>query len=56
MPDLIKNNWLLLTFLGVLAAAFLLLRSAPSDVESVGELKRLLASGHPTVLTFYSNW
>ncbi len=56
MARLIRNNWLLVAFFAGLAAAFLLLRSTPSHVESVEELNRLLAEGRPTVLTFYSNF
>jgi hypothetical protein len=51
----IKDNWLLPVLLAVLAGAFLLLHSTPSDVESVEALNRLLNDGHPTVMTFYSN-
>jgi hypothetical protein len=53
--QVIKDNWLVLAFLAVLAGAFLLLRSTPSDVESVEALNRLLDGGRPTVVTFYSN-
>jgi hypothetical protein len=56
MVELIKNNRLLVVLFAVLAAAFLLLRSTPSDIGSVEELNRLLAGGHPTVLAFYSNF
>jgi hypothetical protein len=56
MVDLIKNNWLLLAFLVVLVGAFLLLRSTPSDVQSIEDLNRQLTAGRPTVLAFYSNF
>jgi hypothetical protein len=56
MIDLLKNNWLLLAFLAVLAGVFLLLRSTPSDVQSIEELNRQLTAGRPTVLAFYSNF
>jgi len=52
----IKINWLLLLVLAVLAGAFFLLRSQPSDVGSLDELNRTLTGGRPTVVTFYSNF
>ena len=55
MVEVIKDNWLVLALLAVLAGVFLLLRSTPSDVESVQALNHLLTGGRPTVVTFYSN-
>jgi hypothetical protein len=52
----IRDNWLLLLVLTVLAGAFFLLRSQPSDVGSPDELNRMLTGGRPTVVTFYSNF
>jgi hypothetical protein len=51
-----KANWLLLIFLAIIASAFILLRSKPSDVESLNELDGLLSTGQPTVVEFYSNF
>ncbi len=51
-----RANWLLLLVLAVLAGAFFLLRSQPSDVGSPDELNRMLTAGQPTVMTFYSNF
>ena len=56
MSRAVRDNWLLLAFLAVLVAGFLLLRSTPSDVQSIEELNRQLTAGQPTVLTFYSNF
>jgi hypothetical protein len=52
----IRDNWLLLLVLAVLAGAFFLLRSQPSDVGSPDDLNRMLTGGRPTVVTFYSNF
>jgi hypothetical protein len=52
----IRANWLVLLVLAVLAGAFFLLRSQPSDVGSPDELNRMLTRGRPTVITFYSNF
>jgi hypothetical protein len=52
----IRDNWLLLLVLTVLAGAFFLLRSQPSDVGSPDDLNRMLTGGRPTVVTFYSNF
>ncbi|UCC87080.1 MAG: hypothetical protein JSV81_19855 [Anaerolineales bacterium] len=51
----IKANWLLLMFLALVASAFILLRSKPSNVASFDELNGVLAAGQPTVVEFYSN-
>jgi hypothetical protein len=51
----IKANWLLLIFLALVASAFILLRSKPSNVASFDELNGFLAAGRPTVVEFYSN-
>ena len=56
MVSLLKDNWLLLVFLAALLAVFLLLRSTPSDIQSIEELNREVADGYPTVLAFYSNF
>jgi uncharacterized protein (DUF58 family) len=56
MVGLIKENWLLLAFLAIVAGVFLLLRNTPSDIKSAEELNRQLAAGRPTVVTFYSDF
>ncbi len=52
----IRDNWLLLLVLAVLAGAFFLLRSQPTDISSADELNQMLTSGRPTVVMFYSNF
>ena len=52
----IKVNWLLLFILTLIAGAFLLLSSQPSDIKSLDALDGILAGGQPTVMTFYSNF
>ena len=52
----IKGNWLLLAFLALIAVAFIVLRSKPSDVDSLEELNGVLTTGQPTVIEFYSNF
>ncbi len=52
----VKANWLLFIFLAMIASAFILLRSKPSNVASLNELDGLLSSGQPTVVEFYSNF
>lgn len=56
MSAWLKANWLLVAFLALMAASFLLLRSRPSRVASFDELNGLLSAGRPTVLEFYSNF
>jgi hypothetical protein len=52
----VKVNWLFLTILLAIAAAFIFLRSKPSEVASVDELNGVLSAGQPTVVEFYSNF
>jgi len=52
----VKANWLLLSVLALVLAAFIFLRSKPSQVASLDELNGLLSSGQPTVVEFYSNF
>jgi|AntAceMinimDraft_14_1070370.scaffolds.fasta_scaffold322213_1 hypothetical protein len=55
-PAWIKDNWSILAFLAVIAIAFILLSSKPSDIRSSEHLAQLVAASQPTVLTFYSNF
>jgi hypothetical protein len=52
----IKANWFLVIFLVLIASAFILLRSKPSNVASFDELEVILGVGKPTVIEFYSNF
>ncbi len=52
----LKANWLLLAFLGLIAGAFIFLRSKPTDFKSINELEGILVNGQPTVVEFYSNY
>lgn len=56
MLRLIQQNWLGLAFLGVLVAAFVLLRSPETRVASMQELDAMLADGEPKVVEFYSDF
>jgi hypothetical protein len=56
MPTWVKENWVLIAFVAVIATAFVVLRSKPSDVSTLNELDQMLASGQPTVVSFYSNF
>jgi hypothetical protein len=50
-----RENWLLLTVIGAVLAAFLALRTTGSPVGSVAEVDALLRNGQPTFVEFYSN-
>ena len=50
-----RANWLLLTVIGAVLAAFLALRTTSSPVGSVAEVDALLRNGQPTFIEFYSN-
>lgn len=44
-----------LAFIGLLMAAFLLLRTRPTQVDSLAELEAMVGNGQPAILEFYSN-
>ena len=51
-----KGNWFLFFYLILIVGAFVLLRSKPSNVDSLEELSGVLTTGQPTVIEFYSNF
>ena len=53
---LIQQNWLGLALLGMLAAAFVFLRSPATRVASMQDLDAMLSDGKPKVVEFYSNF
>ena len=44
-----------LAFIGLLIAAFLLLRTRPTKVDSLEGLEAMVGNGQPAILEFYSN-
>lgn len=50
------DHWLSLTLLAVLVAAFLLLRSSPTELDGAAELDAILINGEPAIVEFYSNY
>ena len=53
--NLIRENWLLIAFLGLLAAGFLTLRTPATPIESEQALQATLSSGQPVLVEFYAN-
>jgi len=53
--NFLRENWLLLTFLGLLAVGFFTLRTKATPIESEQELQDILSSGQPVLIEFYSN-
>jgi len=56
MLRLIQQNRLGLAIVGVLVAAFVLLRSPATRVASMQELDAMLSDGKPKVVEFYSDF
>ena len=52
---LIRENWLTLLVVGVMAVGYMLLRTRPSQIGSDEEFVAGL-QGQPTVVAFYSNF
>jgi len=55
LSNFIRENWLLIALLSLLAAGFLTLRTPATPIESEQELRTMLSSGQPVLLEFYSN-
>ena len=55
--DWLRLNWMLITVILVIVAAFVFLRSSPTEgIDSVNALDATLTAGQPIVLDFYSNF
>lgn len=54
LSDLLRQNWVLLLVLGLLAAAWLLLRT-PADNLSLEAFQAEVRSGQPVVVEVFSN-
>jgi hypothetical protein len=55
--DWLRLNWMLVTVILVIVAAFVFLRSSPTaGIDSVETLDASLTTGQPVVLDFYSNF
>ncbi len=55
--DWLRLNWMLVTVILVIVAAFVFLRSSPTaGIDSVKALDASLTTGQPVVLDFYSNF
>lgn len=52
----VRINWTFLLVVGIIAVAFLFLRSTPSQLDSLTQLNGLLVRGQPTIIEFYSNF
>ena len=52
--DLLRQNWALLLVLGLLAGAWLFLRT-PADPVSLDGFRQEIRSGRPVVVEFFSN-
>jgi hypothetical protein len=51
----VQQNWLALAFVGLLIAAFFMLRNKPTDVASLEGLDAMVGGGQPAIIEFYSN-
>ncbi|MCD6303218.1 MAG: hypothetical protein J7M15_06850 [Anaerolineae bacterium] len=55
MRQLFAENWLSLLVLGALGLAFTVLRTSPSNLASLDELKSLIGAGRPVLIKVYTN-
>ncbi|MBN1890977.1 MAG: hypothetical protein JW850_23475 [Thermoflexales bacterium] len=54
--QVLRDNWLSLLVLAVLASAFILLRSPATSLPSLEALDAELADGTPKLVEFYSDY
>jgi len=50
------EQWPSLILLAAILAAFVLLRSSPTELGGVAEFDAILTDGRPAVVEFYSNY
>jgi len=55
MLRLLKENLVLILVIAAIGAAYLLLRTHPSDVSSQEELEALMAGDRPVLVELYAN-
>jgi thiol-disulfide isomerase/thioredoxin len=53
--EILKEDWLTITIVLVIVAAYLILRTPGDAFESVAAFEAKLTDGQPTVVEFYSN-
>ena len=56
LAEFMSENWLLPLVLGVIAAAFVFLRSSPTELADETAFDEAITSGQPTIVEFYSNY
>lgn len=56
LKPLLTENWPTLLLFAVVASAFLLLRSKPSDLADASAFDAVTTAGDPTIVEFYSNF
>jgi hypothetical protein len=53
--NFVRENWLLIALIGLLAVGFLTLRTPATPIESEQALQAMLSSGQPVLMEFYAN-
>jgi hypothetical protein len=54
--NLLNNNWPILVLLVILAAAFVIFRTSPSDIADETAFDLAIHGGRPTIVELYSNF
>jgi hypothetical protein len=55
LPRLLRENLSLIVIVVIIGAAYLVLRTPESDLQSLAALDEALTGGRPTLLEMYSN-
>lgn len=55
MKRLLKENWLVILVVVVMAGGYALLRTPGDDLASTAEFDAMINDGTPTLVEFYSN-
>jgi hypothetical protein len=56
VTEFLGENWITLLVLAGLVAAFVLLRSSPTELADADEFDAILTNGKPAIVEFYSNY
>jgi len=52
----LTDNWLSLLIVVVIVAAFVILRTKPTELADAAAFDQAITAGHPTIVEFYSNY
>jgi hypothetical protein len=55
MKRLLRENWLVILVIAVMAGGYVFLRTPGDDLASTADFDAMISDGTPTLVEFYSN-